>query len=145
MVTRDKTGWSHSCLYLQTFTHFHCLCCISPRVLLWTIITSHNRQKNPQNPLTSVVVGGIMRMTHEVTQHNIVFSLSHRTKNGLQKTKIGKSHKKRRWHAKVRRMRGKREVDKSSHFWHQWVTVTQPSHYSHPLLFQGVCLGSNLQ
>lgn len=90
-----------------------------------------------------MVVGGIMGMTHEVTQHSIVSSLSYKIKNSSQKTKTGKSHNKKRrwWHAKVRRMRGKREVDKPSHFWHQWVTVTQPPHNSHPLLFQDVCLG----
>lgn len=141
MTTYDKTGWSHSCLYLQTFTHFHHLCYISPSVLLWTMLTSYNGKKATQKPLTSVVVGGITGMTREVTQHSIFFSLSYKIKNASQKTKIGKSHNKKRkwWHAKVRRMRGKREVDKSSHFWHQW--VTQPSHYSHLLFFQDVCLG----
>lgn len=91
-----------------------------------------------------MVVGGIMGMTHEVTQHSIVSSLSYKIKNSSQKTKTGKSHKKKKrrwWHAKVRRMRGKRDMDKPSHFWHQWVTVTQPPHNSHPLLFQDVCLG----
>lgn len=139
MTTYDKTGWSHSCLYLQTFI-LPLLRYISPSVLLWTILTSHNGKKATQKPLTSVVVGGITGMTHEVTQQSIFFLLSYKIKNASQKTKIGKSHNKKRkwWHAKVRRMRGKREADKSSHFWHQW--VTQPSHYSHFLFFQDVCL-----
>lgn len=85
MTTYDKTGWSHSCLYLQTFTHFHHLCYISPSVLLWTMLISYNGKKATQKPLTSVVVGGITGMTHEVTQHSIFFSLSYKIKKCLTK------------------------------------------------------------
>lgn len=55
-----------------------------------------------------------MGMTHEVTQHSTVFSVSYQLKKGLQKTKTGESYnKKRRWrHAKLRRKRkkGSRQV-----------------------------------